>query len=73
MQILAPRAMTDQSQEIRPNVRFAQSIVLTKREAFEVCEVCADVERVLLRVGRAADAARLASLFEMFESRLVVH
>ena len=53
-------------------VRFRLSIVLTKREAFEVCEVCADVERVLLRAGRVIEAARIAALFELFESRLVI-
>ena len=53
-------------------VRFALSIVLTKREAFEACEICADVERALLRAGRAVEAARISQLFELFESRLVV-
>lgn len=53
-------------------VQFALSIVLTKREAFEACEICADVERALLRAGRAVEAARIASLFELFENRLVV-
>jgi hypothetical protein len=53
-------------------VRFASAVVLTKREAFEACEVCADVERVLLRAGRAVEAARAAALFELFESRLVI-
>jgi hypothetical protein len=48
------------------------SIVLTKREAFEACEVCAEVERVLLRAGRGVEAARIAALFELFESRLVL-
>ncbi|HVC71808.1 MAG TPA: hypothetical protein VNC61_16250 [Acidimicrobiales bacterium] len=52
--------------------RFAPAIVLTKREAFEACEICADAERSLLRAGRAAEAARLATLFELFENRLVV-
>jgi hypothetical protein len=53
-------------------VRFASSIVLTKREAFEACQVCAEVERALLRTGRVVEAARAASLFEFFENRLVV-
>jgi hypothetical protein len=54
------------------SVRFALSIVLTKREAFEACEICADVERALLRAGRAIEAAQIATLFELFESRLLV-
>jgi len=53
-------------------VRFAPVVVFTKREAFEACEVCAEVERALLRAGRVVEAARAASLFELFESRLVV-
>jgi hypothetical protein len=52
-------------------VAFAQAVVLTKREAFEACEVCADAERALLRTGRAAEAGRLAALFELIEARLV--
>jgi len=54
------------------SVRFAPAVVLTKREAFEACEVCAEVERALLRAGRVVDAARAAALFELLESRLVV-
>lgn len=50
---------------------FSTAVVLTKREAFEACEVCADAERALLRTGRAAEAGRLAALFELIESRLV--
>jgi hypothetical protein len=52
-------------------VSFSTAVVLTKREAFEACEVCADAERALLRTGRAAEAGRLAALFELIESRLV--
>ena len=52
-------------------VRFAPSVVFSKREAFEACEVCAEVERALLRAGRPVEAARAAALFELFESRLV--
>ena len=52
-------------------VRFSTAIVLTKREAFEACEACAEAERALLRNGRAAEAGRLAALFELIESRLV--
>lgn len=53
-------------------VRFAPVVVLTKREVFETCEVCADVERALLRAGRPVEAARAASLFELLESRLLL-
>lgn len=53
-------------------VRFALSVVLTKREAFEACEICAHVERALLRAGRVAEAAYAAALFELIENRLVV-
>lgn len=56
----------------REKVRFRLSVVFTKREAFEACEVCADVERALLRAGRVIEAARIAALFELLESRLVV-
>ncbi len=52
-------------------VSFAKAVVLTKREAFEACEACADGERALLRTGRAAEAGRLAALFELIEARLV--
>ncbi len=52
-------------------VSFSTSVVLTKREAFEACEACAEAERALLRTGRAAEAGRLAALFELIEARLV--
>ena len=55
-----------------PLVRFAQAIVLTKREVFELCEACAQAERALLRSGRPSEAARMASAFEFLESRLVL-
>ncbi len=47
------------------------AVVLTKREAFEACEACAEAERALLRTGRAEEAGRLAALFELIEGRLV--
>lgn len=65
-------AMSRKPQGGRAAVRFALAIVLTKREAFEACEVCADAERTLLRAGRVAEAARVAALFELFESRMVI-
>jgi hypothetical protein len=52
--------------------RFAPAIILTKREAFEVCEAIADSERLLLRSGNVSQAARLAALFELVEGRLAV-
>jgi hypothetical protein len=45
---------------------------LSKREAFEACEVYAEAERTWLRAGRAVEAARAAALFELLESRLTV-
>lgn len=64
--------MTVPRRDCQDKVRFAPAVILTKREAFEVCEVCADVERALLRAGRAVEAGRAAALFELFESRLVI-
>jgi hypothetical protein len=64
--------MTVQREPCHATVRFASVVVLSKREAFEACEICADVERALLRAGRVVEAARAAALFELFESRLVI-
>jgi hypothetical protein len=64
--------MIDPETVTRDRVRFRLSVVLTKRETFEACEVCADVERALLRAGRAVEATRVAALFELLESRLVI-
>ena len=52
-------------------VHFATALVLTKREAFSACEVCAEAERSLLRLGRPVEAAGIAALFELIEGRLV--
>lgn len=52
-------------------VRFASVLVLSKREAFELCEACAEAERALLRCGKATEAARIAAIFELAEGRLV--
>ncbi|HXX91810.1 MAG TPA: hypothetical protein VEI83_16455 [Acidimicrobiales bacterium] len=52
-------------------VKFAPVIVLSKREAFELCEAVAEAERAMLRSGNAAGAARLATIFELVEGRLV--
>lgn len=51
-------------------VRFAPVLVLSKREAFELCEACAEAERALLRSGKASEAARIAAVFELAEARL---
>jgi hypothetical protein len=51
--------------------RFSLAVVLSKREAFEACEACAEAERALLRGGRGAEAGRIAALFELIEARLV--
>jgi len=56
----------------RTSVRFATVLVLSKRDAFELCEACADAERALLRTGHAAEAARMAALFELVEGRLIM-
>lgn len=53
-------------------VRFAPVLVLSKREAFELCEACAEAERALLRSGRASEAARIAAVFELAEARLTL-
>jgi len=55
-----------------PVERLASAVVLSKLEVFEVCEAIADAERILLRSGNAPEAARLAALFELIESRLAV-
>jgi hypothetical protein len=61
-----------ESTPIDRRARFAQALVLSKREAFDLCEACADAERALLRAGRPVEAARMASTFELVEGRLVV-
>jgi hypothetical protein len=65
--------MTDSAEHSHNiSLRFAPAVVLTKREAFQACEVCAEVERALLRGGHASEAARAAALFELLESRLIL-
>jgi hypothetical protein len=55
-----------------PNsARFVTAVVLTKHEAFDICEALAESERTLLRSGHAGPAARLAAMFEMIEGRLI--
>ena len=62
--------MTVQPRDDAP--RFAGVVVLTKREVFEALEACAEAERVLLRCGRAVEAAGLATLFELLEDRVTL-
>jgi hypothetical protein len=64
--------MTDKWLQSEGAVRFAAVVVLTKREAFDACEVCAHAERALLRAGRPVEAAHAAALFELVEGRLIV-
>jgi len=54
------------------NPRFAMAVVLSKREVFAALETCATAERGLLRAGRAAEAAAVASLFELLEDRVTL-
>jgi len=64
--------MTPPAPEHPEPIRFSPAVILTKREAFEACEVCAESERAFLRAGRAVEAARAASLFELIEGRLLI-
>ena len=43
---------------------------LTKAEAFDACQVLADVDRCLVRAGCGREASALAELFELIEDRL---
>ena len=68
--------MTNRSTEavtVAAAVRFCPAIVLSKVEAFEACEACAEAERALLRSGRPEEAGRLAELFALLEGRLSGH
>ena len=51
-------------------VRFGTTVVLTSRDASDALEACAKAERALLRAGDAAEAAAIATLFELLEDRL---
>ncbi len=51
-------------------VSFSPTVVLTKAEAFDACQVLADAGGRLLRVGCAEEAATLAGIFELLERRL---
>jgi hypothetical protein len=64
-----PTDARDESHPADP-VHFGSSIRLTKREAFDACQVLADADRFLLRAGRNVEASALGDLFELFEERL---
>ena len=64
-----PTDARDESHGADP-VQFGSSIRLTKREAFDACQVLADADRFLLRSGRIAEASALGDLFELIEERL---
>lgn len=51
---------------------FAAAVALTRREAFDALEACAEAERQLLRCGRPVEAAGIAAVFELLEDRLVL-
>ncbi len=50
--------------------RFAGPVSYDKGEVFEICAALALAEAVLTRLGRTAEAARLAAAFEVAEGRL---
>jgi len=45
-------------------------VVLTRMEAFELCEILAEAERTLVRSGRGSASSRVALAFELIEDRL---
>jgi hypothetical protein len=51
-------------------VRFAQSVRLSKAEAFSACQVLADADRRLVRARCFAESDGLAALFDLLEDRL---
>jgi hypothetical protein len=51
-------------------VRFAQSVRLSKAEAFSACQVLADADRRLVRARCFAESEALAELFDLLEDRL---
>jgi hypothetical protein len=54
----------------RRNAHLCDFVRLTKVEAFDACQVLADADRCLVHAGRRSEAAALADLFELIESRL---
>jgi hypothetical protein len=49
----------------------ATSVRLTKGEALFACQVLADADRCLVRVGRQREAGALGDLFDLLEARMV--
>jgi hypothetical protein len=49
---------------------LSDAVRLTKVEAFDACQLLADADRCLVRAGHPIEAAALADLFELIESRL---
>ena len=56
--------------DVPHQVEFSLTVVLTKAEAFDACDACAEAERALIRSGWLAEADRLAELFALIEGRL---
>jgi hypothetical protein len=54
----------------RRHARLGDVVRLTKAEAFDACQVLADADRCLSRADRPTEAAALAHLFDLIESRL---
>jgi hypothetical protein len=50
--------------------RPCEAVRLSKAEAFDACQLLADADRCLVRAGHPAEAAALAELFDLIESRL---
>jgi len=62
-------AVAPSAQPAQP-VRFAPRVLYEKAEVFEICAALALAEVLLARLGRQADAARMADVFEMAERAL---
>ena len=56
--------------EVPTRLRLADDVVLTKEEAFGVCQALADAGRGLVRSGRFDEADHLAAVFDLVEGRL---
>jgi hypothetical protein len=60
----------DSSQEPVGSIEFAESLVLTKSEVFDLCSVLADLRRVLHSDGHVDQALWVEALFERLEERI---
>jgi hypothetical protein len=54
------------------SLRFASSVVLAKKEVFEICERVASAQRALLENACGEEAALLGLLIDELEDRLSV-